>query len=325
MTLSICIPTYNRGDRALSLVEALLPYIDKYAGELEIVVSNNGSTKGIAEYEKIAAYAGDYLQYHAFSENQNYVGNFNQVIKMSRADWCLIVSDEDVLNEAGLDYYMNSLPQIMDIAIVRARTSFSYDDNREGFYAAGFAAMDEYFFSGNYISGIIYNRHFATNELIDELWNKYSEADPDGYFYYPHMFLDAVLLSQNALWRDNTLLVDEGEEVGDVERAYGTTIHIYATYEARLAQMKGFFTLLADMNPSPEIALKMMMRLLGKTAQYIGVKLPVYAHLGKDTNAIADECVQLMKQCVVSSPTVAARDYREQLFKYIDSLRELVL
>jgi len=281
--------------------------------------------KGIEAYEKIATYVGEHLQYHAFSENQNYVGNFNQVIKMSRADWCLIISDEDAIDGAGLDYYMNSLPQIMDIAIVRARTSFSYDDNREGLYTAGYAAMDEYFFSGNYISGILYNRRFATNELLDRLWDTYNEADPDGYFYYPHMFLDAVLLSEHSLWRDATLLVNEGEDAMDVPRSEGTSIHIYATYEARLKQMKGFFMLLSDMDPAPEIALKMMMRLLGKTAQYIGAKLPVYERLGKDTDAIIDECVQVMKQCVVSSSTAAAKEYREQLFKYIDSLRELVL
>ena len=51
MLLSICIPSHNRGHRALALVEELLQL--PYGNELEIICSNNGSDKNTEGYEKL--------------------------------------------------------------------------------------------------------------------------------------------------------------------------------------------------------------------------------------------------------------------------------
>ncbi len=325
MILSICIPSYNRGKRALALVKSLLQMTEFCKDEVEIILSDNGSTVEKEEYDRISEIDDPRLKFHRFEENRFFVGNFNQVVKMSRAGWCLLLSDEDMLDVEGLDYYIFSLPQIGEVGMVRAATDVSYRDNREGFYAAGFQAVDEYFFSGNYISGIFYNRSFATDGLLRELEERYLKRDRHGYFYYPHMFLDAVLLSSHPLWRDSRLLVTEGKAAGDVPTVRGTGMHVYASYDERLLQMKGFFALLEDMDPSEEVALKMAMRLLGKTAAYIGAKKNTYTELGEDWSRIVSETGTAMSGQIEKLENTAMKKYRIQLLGYVQSLKSLYL
>lgn len=48
MLLSVCIPSYNRGQRAYLLVNKLLEYKWKIDGvKLEVILSNNGSDKNV--------------------------------------------------------------------------------------------------------------------------------------------------------------------------------------------------------------------------------------------------------------------------------------
>ena len=100
-------------------------------------------------------------------------------------------------------------------------------------------------------------------------------------------------------------------------------MHIYATYNARLEQMKGFFVQLNDMNPSEEISLKMIMRLFGKTAAYIGAKKDTYGKMGMDWNRIREESVACMIDCVSSLNNDAARKYNLQITEYIKSLNNI--
>ena len=60
MLLSICVPTYNRGKSALELATQLASLQEKYLGTIEVVVSNNGSTKGTEEYAKIKEKLGQH-------------------------------------------------------------------------------------------------------------------------------------------------------------------------------------------------------------------------------------------------------------------------
>lgn len=83
IVLSICIPTYNRGHRALALVSELRGLLDTY-DNIEIIVSNNGSNKHIEGYEAIEKMCIDRLRYHKFDENQYFWGNVNQVLKMAK-------------------------------------------------------------------------------------------------------------------------------------------------------------------------------------------------------------------------------------------------
>jgi len=289
MLLSICIPTYNRGERALGLVESMLPLLKKYNSEIEIVVSNNGSTVGADYYARIESMEVAGLRYHAFDRNRYYVGNFNQVIKMSRGQFCLLISDEDRISESALGHYLDLIREgaVSDTAVIRARTSSFYSSMEVGRFAAGSSAVEHYFMLGNYISGIMYNRHFLTDEVIDSLAEKYGDsailsgsvsaeresrlwADRDGgetaYFYYPHMYVDGLLLSRYDLLVDETVLIDEGRDAGDVELAGSAGIKVYATLEQRLDQLKGFIKFVDELECDDATALSMVKNIVLSTS-----------------------------------------------------------
>ena len=51
MLLSICIPSYNRGHKAVCLVKHCLN-MGYEKGEIEIICSNNGSEKNVEGYQE---------------------------------------------------------------------------------------------------------------------------------------------------------------------------------------------------------------------------------------------------------------------------------
>jgi len=54
-----------------------------YGNELEIICSNNGSDKNTEGYEKLKEIKDERFVYYEFAENRRFVGNVNQVIRLS--------------------------------------------------------------------------------------------------------------------------------------------------------------------------------------------------------------------------------------------------
>ena len=75
MILTICIPTYNRANYLNVCLQNLLPQVDKYKEDIEVIVIDNNSTD---ETNLIVnKYLNDYsfLKYHINESNIGYTGN----------------------------------------------------------------------------------------------------------------------------------------------------------------------------------------------------------------------------------------------------------
>ncbi len=68
-----------------------------YDMEVEVVVSNNGSTKDTEGYQEISEMDDARIKYHEFSENQGYATNVIKVLEMAGGDYAVIASDEDFI------------------------------------------------------------------------------------------------------------------------------------------------------------------------------------------------------------------------------------
>ncbi len=90
--LSICIPTYNRANRAASCVKACLelPYED-----LEVVCLDNCSTDDTEQ--KLAQISDERFVYRRNSENIGYP-NIVEVLRHASGEYALLLSDEDRIN-----------------------------------------------------------------------------------------------------------------------------------------------------------------------------------------------------------------------------------
>lgn len=108
--LSICIPTYNRGSRALQTVKKILE--TEYDAEIEIAVANNGSFIECEEYRRIGELRDSRLHYRVFEKNGGYLCSMCNALQIARGHFALLLSDEDTLRldnlGAFLDYLNNA-------------------------------------------------------------------------------------------------------------------------------------------------------------------------------------------------------------------------
>ena len=94
--LSICIPTYNRLPYLRELFGFLLPQIDLVEnGMVELVVSDNVSTDGTADY--LRSIHRDYLRRWTNETNIGGDRNFLKCIQEARGDYVWLVGDDDLV------------------------------------------------------------------------------------------------------------------------------------------------------------------------------------------------------------------------------------
>lgn len=95
MTLSICLPTYNRASR---LADALAALEAEYAagGRFELCVSDNGSTDETPRLLADAALRFP-LEWRRSERNRGVARNILDVVAMASGDFCWLLGDDDLL------------------------------------------------------------------------------------------------------------------------------------------------------------------------------------------------------------------------------------
>jgi len=104
ITLSICIPTYNR---ALFLRQCLNSIVSQFddAGVLvktEIVISDNASKDGTQEVVSEYGEKFSNIRYYRNSENLGFDNNVLNVVSKASGEYCWLLGDDDALFENSL-------------------------------------------------------------------------------------------------------------------------------------------------------------------------------------------------------------------------------
>ena len=318
MLLSICVPSYNRGHRAQELIQKLLrmPY-DKT--QIEIICSNNGSDKNIEGYENLKKIRDDRFLYYEFLENQGFAKNLNQVIKMSHGDFCMLLSDEDWIVEKNLGFYLGLLEKYPDFGVVRPRTGCAYEDIEDCFAQAGKEAIDAFYMRGMYVSGMIFNRHIVTNQLIDEYARKYCKNE--GYLYYPHLFLSTYALLHGHFYASDVWLVSEGETEADLLTVdKDGEIPIYDAYDKVIEQMHGFVEQIQDLDVSIQMKFDMLIMVFQQHAFLIRHRKKGYLAGGFDYCGIMKRMSEEMRLELQSMNLPLQTKDLETVYEFIDSI-----
>lgn len=319
MLLSICIPSHNRGHRALALVEELLQL--PYGNELEIICSNNGSDKNTEGYEKLKEIKDERFVYYEFAENRRFVGNVNQVIRLSRGEFCLLLSDEDKIVAPNLDYYLRVIKEFPELGMIKAKTSTFYNWLKNAYEPAGEKALGAFYMNGNYMSGAIYNRKVITNAVVDQYETKY--RDNEAYCFYPHMFYEAYAMVYSDFFSGEIWLVDEGKAEDDLvvaEKGPDQNVAEYGTYEKRMAQMHGFAEQIRDMEAAASIKFQMFIMLCEKTSFLIKLNKEKYEKDGYDWKEIMGEVTEKMKKELELVQLPVSPDDKEVICEFIDEI-----
>ncbi len=109
LTLSICIPTYNRSEYLNSQLEKLFFQIseNKLFGDVEVIVSNNASHDDTSEIIKKYLDAG--LVYHEQTENIGPDANFFTLFNMAKGKYVWLLGDDDDFTGDVIPFIINSL------------------------------------------------------------------------------------------------------------------------------------------------------------------------------------------------------------------------
>ena len=103
--LSICIPTRNRADVLVHTINAIVnnPY---FSDEIEVVVSDNGSTDGTKDLMTDYESRFKNVRYYREEENLGMHGNILRAANLATGEFLKLNNDYNVFTEDGLKYIL---------------------------------------------------------------------------------------------------------------------------------------------------------------------------------------------------------------------------
>ncbi len=232
--LSFCIPTYNRGSRALACVEHILRFSSE---QIEVVVFDNGSEDPEGAYQRLAQIKDSRLHYFRNNENVGFAKNWYKTMEYASGKYVFILSDEDLVNLDSVPALLERLKHMKGISAIRGsmKPAASGLSNvtamNVGKFTRGFDALVHCAFYFSYISGSIYNRErIISNKLFERL-----ACNLEKHAIYPHLFLEALLCTAGDYLVLSDILVFEGKAESSSDSVMNPNSLAYS-YEGRVTQ-----------------------------------------------------------------------------------------
>lgn len=206
--LSICIPTYNRGQCVYECVKKCLETID--TNDVEVVVSDNCSDDGT--YEMMMSIKDERFSYYRNEKNIGYP-NIMYSVKRAKGRFALLISDEDEIEA----YWPKVFQQLSVQKSVVMRCI--HRDSEGNILVKGpnhiFENMnDKYSVAindlGGYCSGIVFDSY-----VIKKVWEK---IDKNSYQWslYPHHVASMYVLKHGAYGQLDWIEVNERKQEQDI-------------------------------------------------------------------------------------------------------------
>ena len=299
IVLTIAIPSYNRGARALDNVKhCLRSYHDE---EIEVILSNNGSDIEHHEaYQAIKNINDARLRYVESKENQGFIGNIKRLCDEARGRFILYLSDEDKIDFFVLNEILYRLRRRESSLAVIKYTSSGVNGfpRQNNLFKSGPDAFLNNLLSSNYISCAIMRLDIIRDlKLFDYL---YSNLENVAISFYPHMVVEMFLYGHGDVETTSLILVHEGP----AEAAPGDGFLSYATVESRIKQHMGWMRVLDDIaicQNDFNTRRSAHMSLMWKTMNLIVISLlKFYAPKGEDCNAIFGKACDEIQRLYIS-------------------------
>lgn len=256
--VSIAIPTFNRGKKALENVHNLLKLL--LDEEIEIVICNNSSKEQQEYYDEIEKIAEkDSRIKYKVMPSEAFEDSFVNVLKAVRTKYAILCSDEDFLINENITYALQELYEHVGYGIISFGTDTGYSD---GYYrfdkgiekkpgSSGLQAG----FGCNYITGLCVNvEYLKKSNVISEYETKYKRKN--GYYnQYTHCVYMAYLGYKEGMYATNLTLFCDCNSSGKLAvYKNGTFIMEHIFVEERIKQAKEQIEILFDMGVSYEEA-----------------------------------------------------------------------
>jgi len=168
--VSICIPSYNRPQEIIRLLESINPNCQN---DIEIVISEDNSQKrqqivnAIQEYQKCSNFK---IYLHLNDKNLGYDANVRRLVDLARGEYIIFMGDDDVFYTENLPKFIAFLKKHNDLGyVLKTHTFIHKNGNREDykyyptdkFFPAGAEGYQELFRKSGLISGFCIKREFV--------------------------------------------------------------------------------------------------------------------------------------------------------------------
>jgi glycosyltransferase involved in cell wall biosynthesis len=125
--VGIGLPTYNRRDGLARAIESILTQTHT---ELELTISDNGSTDGTEELCRAIAAGDPRVRYVRHATNRGSTHNFNYLFATLRGEYVMVLGDDDWIDPGYLTACLEVLEAEPDVAVVVGRSRYYGPDGR---------------------------------------------------------------------------------------------------------------------------------------------------------------------------------------------------
>ena len=173
MTLSICIPTYNRAALLKELLPSILRQLSTVqAEEVEVAVSDNASTDGTADY--LRSIVDSHFRWWTNDENIGGDRNFLKCVAEAKGEYVWLFGDDDLMPEGILAWVLDFLRRDKPALLISVDSDAKprlYGDYCELLNEKG----DDLAMAHTLISANIFKRELFDMDLaVDKLWVQYA-------------------------------------------------------------------------------------------------------------------------------------------------------
>lgn len=202
--IEVLIPTYRRPTSAIRAIRSVL---DAEHPDASVFCQSNGLESDIAAFAR----ENPRCIYRYFETNQGAVVNFRELIRRSRAEYVIFLSDEDKLNSEYIREFVEHLRHhqpvftFCSINDEHGRPYFALDGLQVDHLTSAQVAL-LFPIDPTYISGYCYRRSAVTDELLDTCFEDHLANA------YPHLLLRNALLTAGKISVFARPLIDKGEE-----------------------------------------------------------------------------------------------------------------
>lgn len=184
--LSVCIPTYNRIDKTLSLVESILEY---EGTDIEVVVVDNCSTDHTG---RVLGNIKD--KRFRYLRNKEAIGGMPNILTSltyGRGEYVLLCLDKDRILPEKIQEFITRL-QKYDLDIVGGQCSINTSDSTEDLiYNDGLESVLNFAYTSEHPSGLfIKNNLLKQSEIIQHIVTKYTT-----FAFLPELLKAEIALS----------------------------------------------------------------------------------------------------------------------------------
>jgi glycosyltransferase involved in cell wall biosynthesis len=235
--LSLCIPTFNRVDKVLYLLELVRQQIVGLETEIEVIVSDNhtehAALQKLIDYSQMYPFFTLYLQ----KENLELIGNSCFLIEKAVGKYIWIFGDDDILLDGALihiigllqhniekigcfhlnyNHYTNSVENIIP-------SNYSYGNN------VGFINDVDSFLCEYSRKGVIGRFLFMSANIMDSKILKSIVLPPEKRFMCDNLYY-VLICSKCGLYIDDHISVSQNATVGAITWSDKVLdVHLYLT------------------------------------------------------------------------------------------------